>query len=348
MDSGDLGYLRPAALAHWLDAHGAPGAGEPLSIERLSGGTQNDLFALQRGEHRMVLRRPPRVVPSGRAQGMRREHRLLQALRGTDVPHARLIAGDDSDDLMGTPFYVMEWVEGWSPTKQWETPFDVDLEARRELAFELIESAGQLARVDWRANGLEGFGRPEGFHERQVDRWLAYLDEYRVRDLDGIDVASDFLRRHRPDTFTPGIMHGDYQLFNVMFRHGLPASLAAIIDFEMTTIGDPLVDLGWAVLDWGPGCEDIRRVEVDLAGMPEPAEALARYTAVSGLTTDRLDYYVVLARWKLAIVLEKSYARWQAGEAVDPAVYRFEELIPNLMRQAAELASTSDLEERHL
>ena len=169
----------------------------------------------------MVLRMPGARADAARIDGLLREIRLVRALSGTDVPHAELIAADDTGTVLGMPFYVMQAIDGWSPMDGgWQAPFDTDLAARRGLAFELVDGAAKLGRVDWRGQGLEGFGRPDGFHERQVDRWLKFLDAYKVRELPGLDEASDWLRANRPAHYKPGIMHGDYQFANVMFAHG--------------------------------------------------------------------------------------------------------------------------------
>ena len=238
-------------LGRWLDTKSAPGQGEEPRLELLTGGSQNTLYLVHRGDQRMVLRMPGPRADAARLDGLLREIRLVRGLAGTDVPHAELIAADDTGDVLGKPFYVMAEIDGWSPMNGgWQAPFDTDLTARRGLAFELIEGAAKLGRVDWRAHGLEGFGRPDGFHERQVDRWLSFLSAYQVRELPGLDVAADWLRRNRPAHFTPGIMHGDYQFANVMYAPGAPARLAAIVDWEMTTIGDPLLDVGWCLLGY--------------------------------------------------------------------------------------------------
>ncbi|MGH3595318.1 MAG: phosphotransferase family protein, partial [Mycobacterium sp.] len=174
--------LDAGVLGRWLDANGAPGHGEKPVLQQLSGGSQNTLYLIQRGGKRMVLRMPGTRADAARIDGLLREIRLVRALSGTDVPHAELIAANDAGDLLGMPFYVMAAIDGWSPMDGgWAAPFDTDLTARRGLAFELVAGAAKLGRVDWRAQGLDGFGRPDGFHERQVDRWLAFLDAYRVR-----------------------------------------------------------------------------------------------------------------------------------------------------------------------
>ncbi len=332
-------------LGRWLDTKSAPGQGEEPRLELLTGGSQNTLYLVHRGDQRMVLRMPGPRADAARLDGLLREIRLVRGLAGTDVPHAELIAADDTGDVLGKPFYVMAEIDGWSPMNGgWQAPFDTDLTARRGLAFELIEGAAKLGRVDWRAHGLEGFGRPDGFHERQVDRWLSFLSAYQVRELPGLDVAADWLRRNRPAHFTPGIMHGDYQFANVMYAPGAPARLAAIVDWEMTTIGDPLLDVGWCLLGYDGEEPSPDGFYLDMTGMPRRSELLARYEEVSGLSTENIDYYLVLANWKLGIMLEKTYAASLApnskvapevAAAMGPMVLKLMTTAAELSRQAA-------------
>jgi len=196
--------------------------------------------------------------------------------------------------------------------------------------------------VDWRARGLSDFGRPEGFHDRQVDRWLAFLERVKTRELPGLDVASEWLRRHRPLDFIPGLMHGDYQFANVMFKHGEPATLAAIIDWEMGTVGDPKLDLAWVVQDWPEDTsQPTGRTYVDITGMPSRSELLEYYARESGRQIDDIDYYVVLARWKLGIVLEQGYTRAIQGTGDNDKLLLFGDIVLDLMRRAAELAESS-------
>ena len=325
-------------LTRWLDQHEVPGVGERPTLRMLTGGSQNLLYLIDRGGQRAALRMPAPGADEARSDGIRREIRLLRALAGTDVPHAELIAGEDSSDVIGGPFYVMRAVDGWSPADGWEEPFNRDASARRGLAFELVDAAAKLARVDWRSRGLEGFGRPDGFHERQVDRWLTFLGAYRFRDLPGLDDAAEWLRRNRPESYVPGIMHGDYQFANVMYDHGPPARLSAIIDWEMTTVGDPLLDLAWGLLGWDGEVPREQGFYMDLWGMPTATELLEHYEKVSGLSTANIDYYRVLANWKLGIVLEKSYAANVRGGAVDAKVETFGPLVLELIANAADLA----------
>ncbi|GLE53942.1 phosphotransferase family protein [Mycobacterium montefiorense] len=332
--------LDPGVLGRWLDANDAPGGGEEPSLEQLKGGSQNTLYLIARGSERMVLRMPGARADAARIDGLLREIRLVRALSGTDVPHAELIAADDSGTVLGMPFYVMRAIDGWSPMDGgWQPPFDTDPDARRGLAFELVEGAAKLGRVDWRRQGLEGFGRPDGFHDRQVDRWLAFLDSYKVRELPGLDEAAAWLRRNRPAQYQPGIMHGDYQFANVMFAHGGTAQLAAIVDWEMTTVGDPLLDLAWALLGYDGETPKADGFYLDMAGMPTRSELLSHYELVSGLSTENIDYYLVLANWKLGIVLEKTYAAGVRTGKVDPKITdAFGPMILALIATAAQMA----------
>lgn len=331
------------ALARFLDAAGLPGAGERPVLRALGGGSQNELTLVERGGARMVMRKPPATAVADRVEGMRREHRLARALAGSDVPHPRYLAGSDDPSILGMPFFLMEAIDGWSPVAggRWESPYDVDLAARHGIDLELARGAASMARFDWRARGLEGFGRPENFHARQVDRWLAFHARICCRDLPGLDEAAAWLRGHAPRSFTPGLMHGDYQMANVMFAHGTPAKLLAIIDWEMATIGDPLLDLGWVLVAWGPEAADMQHAGfMQAPGLPSRDEMLDHYERCGGPSTDDIDYYVVLARWKLGIVLEQSYSRLLQGAGVNPRVEFFGKLVPELIRKAASLAAS--------
>jgi aminoglycoside phosphotransferase (APT) family kinase protein len=340
------GLVDEERLGRWMDEQGLPGKGEPVTSRFISGGASNEIFSITRGEFEAVLRRPPRVVPEGRNKTMLREYRVLEALNGTDVPHPEAYAACEDTDVLGACFYLMSKVDGWSPMnmgEHWPAPFDTDVEARRELGFELVEGIARLARVDWRARGLEGFGKPEGFHDRQVDRWLSHLAAVQFRPIPGTDEAAAWLRAHKPSQWEPGIMHGDYQFANVMFAHGAPARLAAIVDWEMATVGDPLLDLGWVMNGWTDPGEDRTRGYVDQTGQPSRAEILDRYQEVSGRPVTEIDYYVILARFKLAIVLEAGYARVVAGQADNPAMASYEHVVLNTMAGAAELAASTPL-----
>jgi aminoglycoside phosphotransferase (APT) family kinase protein len=238
----------------------------------------------------------------------------------------------------------MGFVDGWSPMAtygKWPAPFDTDLAARPGLAYQLVEGAALLSKVDWQAKGLQDLGRPDGFHDRQVERWTRFLERIKARDLPGFEETAAWLGAHKPLDFVPGLMHGDYQFANVMYAHGAPARLAAIVDWEMGTVGDPKLDLAWIVQAWPENMNDPEATMasyVDLTGMPTRDELLAHYSAVSGRQVDDIDYYVILAKWKLAVVLEQGFQR--AGD--DEKLLAFGPVVLDLMAGAAELAATTD------
>ncbi|MBV8295212.1 MAG: phosphotransferase family protein [Acidimicrobiia bacterium] len=333
-------------LAGWMDDNVPEGKGEPIEHRFLSGGSQNEIYELRRGELRCAIRIPPPQAPADRDNGILREWRIIDALDGTDVPHTPAVAMCDDPAVLGRTFYLMGFVDGWSPMnglwdRKWPPPFDEDLEARAGLGCQLAEGIALLSKVDWQAKGLADLGRPDGFHERQVDRWTTFFERIKGRELDGMDVASAWLRAHRPIDYIPGIMHGDYQFANVMFRAGAPARLAAIVDWEMGTVGDPKLDLGWMVQGWPADTstpEASASSYVDMLGMPSRDQVVAHYADVSGRQVDDIDYYVILARWKLAIVLERGFQR--AGD--DEKLQAFGPVIVECMRTAAELAETTD------
>jgi aminoglycoside phosphotransferase (APT) family kinase protein len=340
--------LEPAKhdrLLGWLDSAGLPGAGEELTVAALAGGATNEVYELRRGEGRMVLRRPPADSPA-RAKTIAREARVLGTLAGTDVPHAGLLGFCEDESVLGVPFYVMEMVDGWSPASEaprGPEPFDRDPEARAELGREIVRGIALLGRVDWRARGLEGFGRPDGFHERQVARWGKHLEGFAFRPLPGLDEAAAWLETHAPRSWEPGIMHGDYSFANVMFRHGAPGRLAAIVDWEMTTIGDPLLDLGWLLMRWPSPDGDRPPSIFDLDGMPTPAEVLDLYAETSGRDVADIDYYLILACYKNAIVLEGRYAEFVSGKVTDPKLEQFGGWVTQMAALAGELSGKSTL-----
>ncbi|GJM37294.1 MAG: acyl-CoA dehydrogenase [Acidimicrobiales bacterium] len=350
-DSGDdeertKGLIDPERLGAWMDEQGLPGVGETISSRFISGGASNEIFEVSRGDHRWALRRPPREVPKGRNETMLREYRIIDALTDTEVPHCRAWGACEDTSILGSTFYLMEFIDGWSPISEpeWPEPFFSDLDTRPGLAYELVDAIARLSNVDWQARGLDGLGRPDGFHERQVERWQAHLAAFSFREIPGLDEAAAWLRDRRPRSYVPGIMHGDYQFANVMFHHGGPARMAAIVDWEMGTIGDPLLDLAWVVMGWPDADEDRSgKGYVDYTGMPDRADLLERYATVSGRDVDEIDYYVILARFKMAIVLEGGYARFVQGGADNPKMAAFGDVVLDMAARAAELVQSTDL-----
>jgi aminoglycoside phosphotransferase (APT) family kinase protein len=311
-------------LGEWMDEAGLPG-GPIESPELLGGGTQNILLRFRRGGRDFVLRRPPLHKRKNSDETMRREARVLAALRGSDVPHPPLIAACPDTGVLGAAFYLMEPVEGFNPTQGLPALHAGDASLRGRMGLSMVEGIAALGRIDHEAVGLADFGKPEGYLERQVERWRAQLDGYAEfegypgPEIPGLDEVARWLEANRPKTFRPGILHGDYHLANVMFRFDA-GDLAAIVDWELATIGDPLLDLGWMLATWpdeagsGPGKVGLQPWD----GFPRADRLVAHYAERSTRDLDSIAWYAVLACYKLGIILEGTHARACAGKAPRP------------------------------
>ena len=309
-------------LGEWMDSQGLP-PGTIESPSQLQGGTQNVLLRFTRGDASYVLRRPPSHPRMDGNSVMRREARVLAALANTPVPHARLIAACDTPDVLGASFYLMEPIEGFNATISLPALHAADPAIRHRMGLALVDGASALGRVDHIAVGLGDFGKPDGFLERQVDRWRSQLDGYLeytgwpgAESIPGLLQVGDWLNQNRPSAFTPGIVHGDYHLSNVMFRSDSP-ELAAIVDWELATIGDPLIDVGWMLATWPDeqGVSPAGMVMSPWTGFPNSQELVERYRQGSSRDLSQLQWYSVLACYKLGILLEGTYARACAGKA---------------------------------
>jgi len=348
MTEGNTTKARPtidvAALTAWMDTEGLGDAKAPVTATFLSGGSQNHIFRINRGDFEAVLRKPPATAHESRNDGILREWRIIESLKGTDVPHTEAIAVCTDHSVLGNTFYLMGFVDGWSPMSSgWPEPFLSDLSLRPGLAREIVRGVACMGAVDWEAKGLSDLGRPDGYHERQVERWLRFYDRVKSREIPGLDEATAWLQSRKPKDFVPGIMHGDYQFANVMFAHGAPARLSAIIDWEMGTIGDPKLDLAWMVQIWPDKGDSVDPgLYYDITGMPSRDELCQYYSEISGRQVDDMDYYVVLARWKMAIVLEQTYKAGVDGKISREVMEGFGPIITKTMVRAAEFAATSD------
>ena len=330
------------ALARYLDDQ--LGGHEAIKTERHRAGHSNETFFVRRGDDDMVLRRPPRGAFLPTAHDVAREYRVLSALSSTPVRTPRTILMCEDDSVIGAPFYLMERVQGH--VIRTELPGQFTIGDRRGIAFELVDSLVELHSVDAEACGLEGFGKPEGYLARQLRRWTGQMELTlpHTRPVPDLERVASWLKDQLPVSPGGAIVHGDYKLDNVMFAERTPPSLIAILDWEMSTLGDPLADVGWMISFWRePGDDDtdvfgdLNRVTA-LEGFPARAALVQRYAQQTGIDVSGLDWYVVLAIWKLAILLEGSYARHLAGMTDDPFFARMEDGVPALARRAREVA----------
>jgi aminoglycoside phosphotransferase (APT) family kinase protein len=307
-------------LVEWMEEHNL-GQGPIEDFERLGGGTQNVLLSFRRGQQFFVLRRPPLHKRGNSDETMRREAQVLAALADTAVPHPRLIAACLDEDVLGAVFYIMERIEGANPVVGLPPAYLTDEHWRRSLGLAVADGAAAIGAVDHIAVGLTDFGRPDGFLERQVARWRHQLESYLAfpgyggGDIPNLERVGVWLEDNRPKTWQPGLIHGDYHLANVLAAYDHPG-LAAIVDWELSTIGDPLLDLGWLLATWSQPDEQAAIVSVQpWAGFPTSSELVSRYAEHTDRDLSAITWYAVLACYKLGIILEGTHARARAGQA---------------------------------
>jgi aminoglycoside phosphotransferase (APT) family kinase protein len=327
-------------LEAFLDAHGL-GSG-PVDAQPVGEGHSNVTYAVRRGDARFVLRRPPRPPLPPSAHDVLREARVLQAVQPTPVRAPRVLATCADEAVIGAPFYVMELVEGEVITDSLPAPLDTPAE-RRRTGEELVDALVELHAADWRALGLEGFGKPTGYLERQLRRFLGLWQHNRTREIPAVERVAGWLREQMPESPEATIVHGDYRLGNAMFAAAAPARLLAIFDWEMATIGDPLADVGYLCMMWSQaddpagGMADLHAV-TRAEGFPTRAELVARYEAGSGRSMTDIRWYTTLALWKAVVFMEGNYKRALAGSTDDPFLKTFGQGVVDLARRAEEVA----------
>ncbi|MFF7531476.1 phosphotransferase family protein [Streptomyces bobili] len=299
----------------------------PLSGRLIEGGRSNLTYAVTDGGSRWVVRRPPLGHVLATAHDMRREHRVIDALYPTSVPVPRPVLLCEDDEVLGAPFYVMEFVEG-TPYRTADQLGPLGPERTRGAVLSLVDTLVELHAVDPAAVGLADFGRPEGFLDRQLRRWGKQLDASRSRDLAGIDELHAALGRSLPSSPAPAVVHGDYRLDNVLI--GEDDTIRAILDWEMSTLGDPLTDLGLLVMYSVPlkVPESPVSTTASAPGHPTPAELIERYAARSGRDVSAVSWYTAFAWFKLAVILEGIHYRYTLGQTVGRGFDRIGELVP--------------------
>jgi aminoglycoside phosphotransferase (APT) family kinase protein len=350
----DIDELAPKGpLTEWLDAH-VPQLGKgPLETSILSGGTSNVVLTLSRGEKPMVMRRPPAVPPPGAEKGVLREARILTALGQTEVPHPTCYGSCEDTSVAGAPFYVMEKVDGWAPNlrdeKIWnEPPFDT-MPYEYGIPFAIVDGLIALANVDYQEIGLGDYGKPGKFLERQVDRWAGQLASYperykgyEARELKGYAETEEWLRDSRMPEEVRGIIHGDVGTPNMMFKWGPPARLAAMIDWELSTIGDPMIDIAWftgGMRDEENPDKEFPTALNDPTHFPTKQELVRYYCAGTGRKFDDYKWFSIMARFKSGCLLEYKVAQAEAGILPTDTGRFFSRIVENVFQEtAAEVA----------
>ena len=334
----ELPGLPRETFTRWA-AETLPDVGAHWRAEVISGGLSNITYRLRGERATVIVRRPPlgKLLPS--AHDMAREHRVLSALQETDVPVPRVLAMCDDPDVADAPFYVMAEVEG-EVFREPEQTARLEPVQRTALADDLVDVLARVHEVDLEATGLSDFGRPDGYVARQLKRWTAQWEASRTRDVAGMPELLTALDREQPVQAEATLVHGDYRLDNTIVgtADGTPR-VAAVVDWELSTLGDPLADLATWLTYWsGPG-EDGSAVPVAQGltaheGFPTGGQIAERYAARTGRDLADLAFYRAFADWKLAVILEGVHARYLAGKSMGEGYDRVGPAVPLLVERA--------------
>jgi aminoglycoside phosphotransferase (APT) family kinase protein len=341
---GSVEGIDQAGVEGWFAEH-IDGARLPLGFERISGGHSNLTYGVRDAAgRRWALRRPPLGKRLGSAHDMGREHKVVSALGPTDVPVAPVAGLCEDESVNDAPFYVMEFVEGPILRGLAEAEAFPDEGDRRAIGERLVDTLVAIHAVDPDAVGLGDLGRKEDYVARQLHRWQGQWEKSKTRELPAIDAVHERLAARIPEQGPATIVHGDYRLDNMILT---PAGeVAAVVDWELCTLGDPLADVGLLMVYWAQRGDETLALgqPANLApGFPAREELRARYAERSGRDLSQLDFFIALGYWKLAIILEGVYARYAAGGygKVNEGIQHFANLVERLA-EAAEAAERRD------
>jgi aminoglycoside phosphotransferase (APT) family kinase protein len=329
-------------LAAFLDGHGL-GEGE-IEASPIGEGHSNVTYLIRRGESELVLRRPPRPPLPPSAHDVLREARLLRALEDTPARVPVVLAVCDDPDVIGCPFYVMERIEGEVIVASIPDALDTPPQ-RARIAEELIDALVEIHSVDWMAAGLEGFGKPTGYLERQLRRFTGLWELNKTREIPAVERVGSWLADNMPQSGPATIVHGDFRLGNTIFAPDAPARLKGVLDWEMATIGDPLADLGYLCMMWVERDDEASGLREALAavtrreGFPTREQLIGGYERRTGRSMRDLRWYTTLALWKSVVFMEGNYKRAIAGTTDDPYLKTFGDGVLELARQAEVVSS---------
>ncbi len=336
-DAIDLPHLKA-----WLDEE--TGVEAAINVSRMRGGGSCEMFELLRSDQRWVIRRAPISAVSSTAHDVVREYKIISALQGGSAKVPELLAVSADLSLVGSPFYIMKYVDGEVIRRKLPPQYINSPETQPAIGESLIDALVELHAFDWRNSAMVDLAKPDNFLRRQVDRWMNQLEGYRSRELDGVDSVARWLSDNLPAKGDLTVMHGDYKIDNTMYSKDLPPRVLTIVDFEMTTVGDPLVDLAWAIIFWPEKDNLIAIASPDSEGgmnadyCQTPEQLIQRYADKTGRDMTSFQWYQAFAAWKLGIVLEASYSKYLAGESKNPGHEFFGFVVDELMKRAKRFA----------
>jgi len=342
----DVQGIDAAAVTAWYEQH-VPGARPPLAFSLITGGHSNLTYKVVDAAGRAtVLRRPPLGAVLATAHDMGREHRIVAALGPTDVPVPPALGLCEDEAVNGAPFYVMDFVEGFVLTDARSTADLFDEAERGRIGRSVIDVLVALHRVDPDAVGLGDLGRKEAYLARQLRRWWGQWEKSKTRELPEMEQVHAALQERMPEQVGATIVHGDYRLGNMIASRD--ARIAAVLDWELCTLGDPLADLGYVLNNWaGPGESEVGAGGAAMSptaagGFPGREEFLAAYAEATGRDVSAIDYYRAFQYWRLAAIIEgvlSRYLKGVMGGGADTSVFRAQ--VDGLARAALDLLERS-------
>jgi aminoglycoside phosphotransferase (APT) family kinase protein len=332
------------SVEEWFAAN-VSGSVPPLSFERISGGRSNLTFAVTDSEGgRWALRRPPLGKRLGSAHDMSREHRVIAGLQGTPVPVPPLAGLCEDESVNGAPFYVMEFVEGAVLRTKSDAEVEFDPGERHAIGERVVDTLVELHAVEPDEVGLGQLGRKQDYVARQLHRWSGQWEKSKTRELEIVEDVHRRLEARIPEQGPATIVHGDYRLDNMIIA--ADGRVAAVVDWELCTLGDPLADIGLLMVYWSQSGDEFAplfEAPTLAEGFPPRDELRDRYAERSRRDLSELDYYIALGYWKLAVILEGVFARYAAGQ-----YGKTEEGFDEFANVVVRLAEAADAAERRL
>jgi|SRR5580658_7449265 aminoglycoside phosphotransferase (APT) family kinase protein len=338
----DLAKLEPYLRHHFPDETGT------LEVRQFPSGHSNLTYSLQLGARELVLRRPPFGSKVKSAHDMSREFRVLSKLDSAYSPAPRALFYCDDNGIIGAAFYVMEPIRGVILRRKLPPGLDFSAEEARRLSESFIENLIRLHRVDYASAGLSDLGRPEGYLERQVRGWTERYHGSKTHDYPEVEKISSWMQQHMPSTSAPSLIHNDYKYDNLVLDPTDITKIVGVLDWEMCTIGDPLTDLGTALAYW-VDATDPEEVQQNRWGpTTEPgsftrAEVVSYYAKQTGCDASQIAFYLAFARFKLAVIVQQIYYRYQQGLTKDTRFASMPEKIQMLLRAALHAAQTGQI-----
>jgi aminoglycoside phosphotransferase (APT) family kinase protein len=311
----------------------------PVVFDQFPGGAANLTYRAVAGDVELVLRRAPHGPVAKGGHDMEREHRVLSRLWRAYTKAPRSYHFCEDPDILGKPFFVMERRQGWVIRAEWPAPYEGNDELRRAVARSLVDSLAELHLVDPEFVGLSEFGRPDGFVARQVEGWSRRWEAAKTREVADMETAAALLLDTAPEPGPTTILHNDYKLDNTMVSDD--GGLVGVFDWDMSTRGDALVDLGTLLAYWpdpaSPTFPIFGERSVSLAPFMSKAEVANRYERATGFDLENIRYYEGLALFRIAVIIEQIYARYVSGQTSDTRFARFEPIAPLLAAAACDM-----------